>query len=111
MEELLAAWMAERVPEMQAASAEGEPAVQAVAMDGKVLCGWYDRDAGADGQPLDQRAQLQVSALDLVIGQCGFSGLKDEAEGVTRRALATQLEPGTSVILDALYTDRGTVAG
>ncbi|MDE0262713.1 MAG: ISAs1 family transposase [Bryobacterales bacterium] len=112
VEDLMAAWVAEQVPEMQADSADGEPPVQAVAMDGKVLRGSYDRDLGAAGRPLDKRAQQQVSALDLasglVIGQRGFSGLKDEAEGVTLRELATQLQPGTCVIADALHTDRGT---
>lgn len=112
VEDLLGAWVAGQVPEMQAASAGGEPAVQAVALDGKVLRGSYDRDLGADGRPLEQRARQQVSALDLasglVIGQRGFSGLKDEAEGVTLRALATQLKPSTCVIANALHTDRGT---
>ena len=112
VEDLLAAWVAEQVPDMQADSVDGEPPVQAVAMDGKVLRGSYDRDLGADGRPLDKRAQQQVSALDLasglVIGQRGFSGLKDEAEGATLRELATQLEPGTCVIGDALHTNRGT---
>ena len=112
VEDLLATWMAEQVPDLQADSDEGEPAVQAVGLDGKVLRGSYDRDLGADGKPLDQPAQQQLSALDLasgtVIGQRGFSGRKDEAEGATLRELVTQLAPGTCVIADALHTDRGT---
>lgn len=112
VEDLLATWMAEQVPDLQAASDEGEPAVQAVGLDGKVLRGSYDRDLGADGKPLDQPAQQQLSALDLasgtVIGQRGFSGRKDAAEGATLRELVTQLAPGTCVIADALHTDRGT---
>ena len=112
VEDLLAAWSAEQALDMQADSAGGEPSVQAVALDGKVLRGSYDRDLGADGRTLDKPAQQQLSGLDLasgmVIGQRGFSGLKDEAEGVTLRELVTQLEPGACAIADALHTTRGT---
>ena len=61
-------------------------------MDGKVLRGSYDRDLGADGVLLDKPAQQQLSALDLdsgtVVGQLGFSGQKEDAEGAALRALA-----------------------
>ena len=77
----MAAWVAEQVPEMQADRAGGEPAVQAVALD---------------------------LASGMGVGQRGCSGLKDAAAGVTLRALATQLEPGTCVIADALHTKRST---
>lgn len=111
-ERLLAAWVAEQVPAIAADSDAEEAPVQAVAMDGKVLRGSYDRDLGADGKPQDKPAQQQLSALDLasgtVIGQRGFSGQKAEAEGAALRALARQLEPGTCVIADALHTNRGT---
>ena len=112
VEDLLATWVADQVPELQADSADCESAVRAVGLDGKVLRGSYDRDLGADGKPLDEPAQQQLSALDLdsgaVIGQRGFSGHKDAAEGATLRALVTQFEPGTCVIADALHTNRGT---
>ena len=112
VEDLLATWVADQVPELQAASGGGEPAVRAVGLDGKVLRGSYDRDLGAAGKLLDEPAQQQLSALDLdsgtVIAQRGFSGCKDTAEGATLRALVTQFEPGTCVLADALHTDRGT---
>jgi len=113
VKDLLATWVADQVPELQAASVGGEPAVRAVGLDGKVLRGLYDRDLGAAGKLLDEPAQQQLSALDLdsgtVIAQRGFSGCKDEAEGATLRALVTQLEPSTCVIADALHSNRATV--
>ena len=95
VERLLAAWTAEQVLEEQGDSEHGEACVKAVAMDGKVLRGSYDRDLGEDGKPLDKPAQQQLSALDIdsgtVIGQRGFSGRKDEAEGAALRELADEL--------------------
>ena len=113
VERLLAAWTAEQVLDEPADSEDGEEPLQAVAMDGKVLRGSYDRDLGADGRPRDQPAQQQLSALDLdsgtVIGQLGFSGQKDAAEGAALRELALDLAgSGTCVIADALHTQRGT---
>ena len=112
-ERLLAAWTAEQVFEEPADSEAGEEPLQAVAMDGKVLRGSYDRDLGADGQARNQPAQQQLSALDLdsgtVIGQRGFSGQKDEAEGAALRELACELAgSGACVIADALHTQRHT---
>ena len=79
-------------------------------MDGKLLRGSHDRALGADGQPLDKRAEQQVCAMDLasglVIGQRGLSGLTDEVAGVTLRVPATQPQPGTCLIADVLHTDR-----
>lgn len=113
VKDLLATWVADPVPELQAASVGGEPAVRAVGLDGKALRGSYDRDLGAAGKLLDEPAQQQLSALDLdsgtVIAQRGFSGCRDEAEGATLRALVTQLEPSTCVIADALHSNRATV--
>ena len=82
-------------------------------MDGKVLRGSYDRDLGADGQPLDKPAQQQLSALDIdsgtVIGQRGFSGQKDEAEGAALCELADELAGSSAcVIADALHANRPT---
>ena len=104
--------MAKQVPDLQADSPDGEWPVRTVGLDGKVLRGSYDRDLGADGKPRDEPAQQQLSTLDLgsgaVIGQRGFSGQKDAAEGATLRALVPQCEPGTCVIADALHTNRVT---
>ena len=113
VERLLAAWTAGQVLEEQGASEQGEASVKAVAMDGKVLRGSYDRDLGADGKPLDKPARQQLSALDIdsgtVIGQRGFSGQKDEAEGAALRELADELaDSGACVIADALHTNRPT---
>ena len=113
VERLLAAWTAGQVLGKKGDSEDGGACVKAVAMDGKVLRGSYDRDLGEDGQPLDKPAQQQLSALDIasgtVIGQRGFSGQKDEAEGATLRAVAGELA-GTDacVIADALHTNRPT---
>ena len=116
VERLLAAWTAGQVleeQEVQEDSGEGEPVLQAIAMDGKVLRGSYDRDLDADGKPLDKPAQQQLSALHIqsgvVVGQRGFSGKKDEAEGVTLREVAEELAgPGVCILADALHTNRPT---
>ncbi len=113
VERLLAAWTAAQVLDKPADSADGEAPLRAIAMDGKVLRGSYDRDLGADGELLDKPAQQQLSALDLdsgtVVGQLGFSGQKEDAEGAALRALArTCADSGLCVIADALHTQRGT---
>ena len=113
VERLTAAWTAEQVLEEQADSDSDEAPLQAVALDGKVLRGSYDRDLDAAGQPRDKPAQQQLSALDLdsgtVVGQLGFSGQKDDAEGAALRALVRDLAgTGSCVIADALHTQRGT---
>ena len=113
VERLLAAWTAAQVLDKPADSADGEAPLRAIAMDGKVLRGSYDRDLGADGELLDKPAQQQLSALDLdsgtVVGQLGFSGQKEDAEGAALRALArTFADSGLCVIADALHTQRGT---
>ena len=113
VERLLAAWTAAQVLDKPADSADGEAPLRAIAMDGKVLRGSYDRDLGADGELLDKPAQQQLSALDLdsgtVVGQLGFSGQKEDAEGAALRVLArTFADSGLCVIADALHTQRGT---
>ena len=113
VERLLAAWTAEPVAEQEEDRADGERSLQALARDGKVLRGSSDRDLGADGEPLDQPAQQQLSALDLdsgtVVGQLGFSGQKEDAEGAALRTLAEDLAgTGVCVLADALHTQRGT---
>ena len=125
VERLMAAWTAEQALENEDDSddsddsgdggdgGDGEEPLQAVALDGKVLRGSYDRDLGADGQPLDKPAQQQLSALDLdsgtVVGQLGFSGQKDDAEGAALRELVRDLAgTGSCIIADALHTQRGT---
>ncbi len=113
VERLLAAWTAAQVLGNPEDSADGEAPLRAIAMDGKVLRGSYDRDLGADGVLLDKPAQQQLSALDLdsgtVVGQLGFSGQKEDAEGAALRALArTCADSGRCVIADALHTQRGT---
>ena len=113
VERLLAAWTAAQVLDKPADSADGEAPLRAIAMDGKVLRGSYDRDLGADGELLDKPAQQQLSALDLdsgtVVGQLGFSGQKEDAEGAALRVLArTFADSGMCVIADALHTQRGT---
>ena len=113
VERLLAAWTSEQVG-CQAASEDDEhPPLHAVAIDGKVLRGSCDRDLGPDGVPLDEPAQQQLPALHLdsgsVIGQLGFSGKKDEAEGAALRDLVRSWAgTGTCVIADALHTQRTT---
>ena len=113
VERLLAAWTAAQVLGNPEDSADGEAPLRAIAMDGKVLRGSYDRDLGADGVLLDKPAQQQLSALDLdsgtVVGQLGFSGQKEDAEGAALRVLArTFADSGMCVIADALHTQRGT---
>ena len=113
VERLLAAWTAAQVLGNPEDSADGEAPLRAIAMDGKVLRGSYDRDLGADGELLDKPAQQQLSALDLdsgtVVGQLGFSGQKEDAEGAALRTLArTFADSGLCVIADALHTQRGT---
>ena len=113
VERLLAAWTAAQVLGNPEDSADGEAPLRAIAMDGKVLRGSYDRDLGADGVLLDKPAQQQLSALDLdsgtVVGQLGFSGQKEDAEGAALRTLArTFADSGMCVIADALHTQRGT---
>lgn len=98
---------------LKADSDTGAEPPQAVALDGKVLRGPYGRDLGADGQPLDRPAQQQLSALGLdagtVVGQLGFSGQKDDAEGAALRDLARDLAGTDScVIADALHPQRCT---
>lgn len=86
--------------------------VPAVALDGKTLRGSYNHDLAADGKARDEPAQQQLSTVDLgsrvVIGQLGFSGEKDEAEGAALRQQLSQLDAGTIVIADALHTSRQT---
>ena len=102
VETLMAAWMAEQVP-------RNEP----LALDGKTLRGSYDRDLDADGQPRRQRPQQQLSAVGIgsgcVVGQIGYSGHKDEAEGAALRQLAQQFaDSGRCLLADALHTQART---
>ena len=102
VEELMAAWMAEQVP-------GNEP----LALDGKTLRGSYDRDLGADGQPHRQRPRQQLSAVGIhsacVVGQIGYSGNKDEAEGAALRQLARRFAgSGRCLVADALHTQTRT---
>ncbi len=122
VERLLAAWTAEQVFDEEEDSAEGEAAdsgdseapLQAIAIDGKVLRGSYDRDLDAAGQPRDKAPQQQLSALEIhsgtVVGQLGFTGQKDDAEGAALRQLVEQFA-GTGICMtaDALHTQRPTV--
>ncbi|MDE0105425.1 MAG: ISAs1 family transposase [Bryobacterales bacterium] len=99
-EKILAAWMAEQVD------------VDAIAMDGKTMRGSYNRDLDAHGKQRDEPARQQLSTVDLksraVVGQVGYSGKKDEAEGAALREELEPLEPGTTVLADALHTSRET---
>ena len=99
-EKVLAHWM------------KGQLDPRAVAMDGKTLRGSYNRDLDEEGKPRDDPAWQQLSTVDLdsraVIGQVGYSGEKDAAEGAALRAQLEQLEPGTIVLADALHTSRET---
>ena len=104
IERLTGEWMANQTP-------DGD----AVAMDGKTMCGSYDRDLGADGEPLDEPPQQQLTAVGIgsrrVLAHVGFSGKKDEAEGATLRDLLEKVrKPGRCVVADALHTQRATAA-
>ena len=103
VERILADWMKAQLP-----------ATRAVAIDGKTMRGSYNHDLDDDGQPREEAAQQQLSVVDIdsrtVIGQIGFSGKKNEAEGVVTRQLLPRLAPGTIVIADALHTSRETAA-
>ena len=100
-ERLLADWMKAQVP-----------AAKAVAIDGKTLRGSYNHDLDENGEPRHEGAQRQLSAVDIdsrvVIGQVGYSGKKDAAEGAALRQVIRTLDPGTIVIADALHTSRQT---
>ena len=69
VETLMAAWMAEHVP-------DNEP----LALDVNTWRGSYDRDLGTDGQLRLQCPRQQLSAVGIgcVVGQIGYSGKKDE---------------------------------
>ena len=104
IERLTGEWMANQTP-------DGD----AVAMDGKIMRGSYDRDLGADGEPLDEPPQQQLTAVGIgsrrVLAHVGFSGKKDEAEGATLRDLLEKVrKPGRCVVADALHTQRATAA-
>ena len=100
-ERILADWMKAQVPDSEA-----------VAIDGKVLRGSYNHDLDADGKPHEESAQQQLSAVDIdsgvVVGQLGYSGKKDEAEGAALCQVIMALAVGTIVIADALHTSRQT---
>ena len=101
IESVLADWMKEQLP-----------GTEAVAIDGKTLRGSCNHDRGDDGQPRQEAPQQQLSAVDIdsrtVVGQIGYSGSKDEAEGAALRAILPTLDPGTIVLADALHTARET---
>ena len=100
-ERILADWMKAQVPE-----------AKAVAIDGKTMRGSYNHDLDAHGKPREEAAQQQLSVVDIdsgvVIGQRGYSGKKDEAEGAALRQVILSLAVGTIVIADALHTSRAT---
>ena len=102
-ERILADWMKAQVPE-----------AKAVAIDGKTLRGSCNHDLDSDGKPREQAPQQQLSAVDIdsgvVVGQRGYSGKKDEAEGAALRQVVLTLAAGTIVIADALHTSRKTAA-
>ena len=102
-ERILADWMKAQVPE-----------AKAVAIDGKTLRGSHNHDLDSDGKPREQAARQQLSAVDIdsgvVVGQRGYSGKKDEAEGAALRQVVLTLAAGTIVIADALHTSRKTAA-
>ena len=116
-ERLLAAWSASQVlenteDEDDDGGAGGSPP-GAVAIDGKVLRGSYNRDLDDEGKERDEPAQQQLSAVDIgtgaVVGQLGFSGQKDAAEGAALRTLVeTWQGTGICVVADALHTQRQT---
>ncbi len=120
VERLLAAWTAAQVLPPPAAKAAGkgaaEPLLSAVAIDGKVLRGSYDRDLDAAGQPQAKPPQQQLSALDIdsgtVVAQLGFSGQKEDAEAAALRRLTGAQLHGRKlcVLADALHTQRETAA-
>ncbi len=109
-ERLLAAWTAEQVFDEEEDSAEDETAdsgdseapLQAIAIDGKVLRGSYDRDLDADGQPRDKAPQQQLSALEIhsgtVVGQLGFTGQQDDAEGAALRQLVETVRGANAIL-------------
>ena len=101
LERLAAAWLRRQAPPGGA-----------VAIDGKHMRGSYDRDLGADGEPRDEPAQQQVTAVGIgsgvVVGQLGYSGKKEDAEAAALRKVVLELEPGTVVVADALHTQRAT---
>lgn len=113
VERLLASWTAQQLPCAQEPAKPGQG--RAFALDGKTMRGSYDRDLGEDGKVRDEPAQQQVSAVEIglgrreVIGQLGFSGKKEDAEGVALRKLvsAVALE-GACVVADALHTSKQT---
>ena len=100
-ERILGDWMQAQVPEKKA-----------VAIDGKTLRGSYNHDLDADGKPRREAARQQLSAVDIgsgvVVGQRGYSGSKDEAEGAALRHVVPALPAGTIVLADALHTSRET---
>ena len=101
LERLTAEWMQAQVPEEQA-----------VAIDGKTMRGSYCDDLDADGQPQDEPARQQLTAVGIdsgvVLGHVGFSGKKDEAEGQALRDLLPSLPAGITITADALHTVRAT---
>ena len=73
--------------------AAGPVRFRALAIDDKTLRGSYDRDLGAAA----------------VVGQRGFSGQKDAAEGAALRTLVENWQgTGICVVADALHTQRQT---
>ena len=102
-ERILADWMKAQVPE-----------AKVVAIDGKTMRGSYNHDLDAHGKPREEAAQQQLSVVDIdsgvVVGQLGYSGKKDEAEGAALRQVILSLAVGTIVIADALHTSRATAA-
>ncbi len=115
VERLLAAWSARNLPsrEREAGPDEQPQAGLSIALDGKTMRGSYDRDLGQDGKLRNERAQQQVSAVDIgsrmVVGQRGFTGKKEDAEGLALRELIDTLNlKGACYVADALHTNRET---
>ena len=102
LEDLLAEWTRLQAP-------DSEP----LALDGKVLRGSHDHDLDAAGTVRDEAPKQQLSAVGilsgLVVGQRGFTGAKEDAEGATlRAALQPWLHTGRCVIADALHPTHET---
>ena len=98
LEDLLAAWTRDQAP-------DDEP----LALDGKVLRGSYDHDRAADGTVRDEDPWQQLSAVGilsgLIVGQRGFTGATEDAEGaILRQSLEPWKNTGRCVIADALHT-------
>ena len=98
LEDLLAEWTRLQAP-------DDEP----LALDGKVMRGSYDRDREDDGSVRDEAPWQQLSAVGilsgLIVGQRGFTGAKEDAEGaILRQSLEPWKNTGRCVIADALHT-------